>query len=213
MRIENVQSAGIALALAVCVATTACKGKEQAMAGAESTMATVKQAASSTVAGAESAATAVAKPAALTDANIFALLDEANAADSSLAAAALPKLKDPDARRFAKLMEGEHHALRLQTDALAKKLNVTMALPTDDPLPAAAKGETDALAGKTGLDFDRTYIDQEVGIHKAVIDLAGKWHDAAQSTDLKTLIEKAGPVLKAHLDKAEAAQKKLAPKA
>ena len=210
MRIENVQSAGIALALAVCVVATACKGKEQAAAGAESTMASAKQAASSAAAAVEST---VAKPAALTDANILALLDEANAADSTLAAAALPTLKNAGARSFAKLMEGEHHALRLQTDALAKKLNVTMALPADDPLPAAAKGETDALAGKTGAEFDRTYIDQEVGIHKAVIDLAGKWHDTAQSTELKTLIEKAGPVLKKHLDMAEAIQKKLAPKA
>ena len=211
MRVEISRGIGLSLAAALCVTAAACKGKAKATAGAESTMAGMAQAAGSLATKAGSTAVAAVTPAALTDANILALLDEANAADSALAAAALPKLKNADARSFAKLMMGEHHALRLQTDAVAKKANVTLALPADDPLPAAAKGETDALAGKTGAEFDRTYIDQEVGIHKAVIDLAGKWHDAAQSADIKTLIEQAGPVLKKHLDRAEAIQKKLAP--
>lgn len=203
----------IGLALAIGAAAGACKGKEKATAGAESTMAGMAQAAGSLATKAGSTAVAAVTPPPLTDANILALLDEANAADSTLAAAALPKLKNADARTFARLMMGEHHALRLQTDAVAKKMNTTLQLPSDDPLPAAAKGETDALAAVTGAQYDRTYIDQEVGIHKAVIDLAGKWHDAAQSADVKTLIEKAAPVLKKHLDRAEAIQKKLTPKA
>ena len=64
-------------------------------------------------------------------------------------------------------------------------------------------------AAPKGVQFDRTYIEQEVGIHKAVLDLAEKAHGAAQNAELKKLIEQARPVLQKHLDRAEEIQKKL----
>jgi predicted outer membrane protein len=74
----------------------------------------------------------------LTDAKIVALLDEANAADSASGAFALRKASSPDVKAFAKLMMGEHHALRAQGQQLARRLNVTPELPADDPLKPAA---------------------------------------------------------------------------
>jgi putative membrane protein len=64
-------------------------------------------------------------------------------------------------------------------------------------------------AAPKGSQFDRTYIDQEIGIHKAVLDLAQKAHGQAQNADLKKLIEQAKPVIEKHLARAEAIQKKL----
>ena len=151
-----------------------------------------------------------AQPAALSDANIVALLDEANMADSALGAYAVTKATNPDVKSFAKLMMGEHHALRAQGQQLAKRLGVTPQMPADDPLKPAADAEMTALkAAAKGADFDRTYIEHEIGIHKAVLDLAGKAHDAAQNEELKKLIEQAGPVIQKHLDHAEQIQKKL----
>jgi putative membrane protein len=126
----------------------------------------------------------------LTDANIVALLDEANQADSAAGAFAIGKATDPEVKAFARLMMGEHHALRLQGQQLAKKLNVTPQLPANDPLKPAAEGEMAALrAAPTGAQFDRIYIDQEIGMHKAVLDLAEQGHGAAQNPELKALIE------------------------
>jgi putative membrane protein len=151
-----------------------------------------------------------ADPGALTDANIVALLDEANQADSASGAYALGKATNAEVRAFAKLMMGEHHALRLQGQQLAKKLNVTPQLPANDPLKPAAEAEMAALkAAAKGAQFDRTYIDQEVAIHKAVLDLAEQAHGAAQNQELKALIEKARPVIQRHLDRAEELQQKL----
>ena len=151
-----------------------------------------------------------AQPAALSDANIVALLDEANMADSALGAYAVTKATNPDVKSFGKLMMGEHHALRAQGQQLAKRLGVTPQMPADDPLKPAADAEMTALkAAAKGADFDRTYIEHEIGIHKAVLDLAGKAHDAAQNEELKKLIEQAGPVIQKHLDHAEQIQKKL----
>jgi putative membrane protein len=147
---------------------------------------------------------------ALTDANIAALLDEANAADSSAGAYALGKATNPDVKAFAKLMMGEHHALRVQGQQLAQRLNVTPEPPANDPLKPAAEAEMAALrAAPKGPQFDRTYIEQEIGLHKAVLDLAEKAHDATQNAELKKLIEQAKPVIEKHLDRAEEIQKKL----
>ena len=161
-------------------------------------------------AGIETADTGAAGAARLSDPNIVALLDEANMADSASGAYALGKATDPDVKAFAKLMMGEHHALRAQGQQLAKQLNVTPELPANDPLKPAVASEMAALrAAPKGAQFDRIYIEQEIGIHKAVLDLAGQAHDAAQNEQLKKLIEQAKPVIEKHLDRAEEIQKKL----
>jgi putative membrane protein len=146
----------------------------------------------------------------LSDANIVALLDEANMADSAAGAYAFTKATNAEVKAFAKLMMGEHHALRVQGKQLAQRLNVTPAPPASDPLKPAAESEMAALkAAPKGAQFDRTYIDQEVAAHKLVLDVAGKGHDAAQNEELKKLIEQAKPVIEKHLDRAEEIQKKL----
>ena len=57
-------------------------------------------------------ADAAGKSAPLTDANIVALLDEANKADSAAGALAVTKATNKAVKDFAKLMMSEHHALR-----------------------------------------------------------------------------------------------------
>ena len=147
---------------------------------------------------------------ALTDANIVALLDEVNMADSAAGSYALTKATDPDVKAFAKLMMGEHHALRVQGQQLAKKLNLTPQPPANDPVKTAASGEMAALkAAPKGPQFDRTYIEQEVAIHKAVLDLAEQANESTQSQELKALIEQAKPVIEKHRDQAEEIQEKL----
>ena len=194
----------LVLAATLVVLTNGCDGGRE---GAASR-------AGDSPAASESAATATGGSATtegdLTDANIVALLDEANMADSASGAYAMGKASDPDVRAFAKLMMGEHHALRSQGQQLARKLNVTPQLPATDPLKPAVQAEMTALrAAPKGRQFDRTYIEQEIGIHKAVLDLAEKGHDAADNAELKKLIEQAKPVIEKHLERAEDIQKKL----
>jgi putative membrane protein len=145
----------------------------------------------------------------LSDANIVALLDEANMADSAAGAYALTKATSADVKAFARLMMGEHHALRAQGQQLAKQLSVTPEMPTNDPVKPLAMSEMTLLTSSSKQEFDSVYIAQETDVHKAVLDLAGKAHDAAQSAELKKLIEQAKPVIEKHLDRAHAIQKKL----
>jgi putative membrane protein len=156
------------------------------------------------------AAPAPAPAAGLSDANILALLDEANKADSAAGVLARTKGTNPDVKAFGQLMITEHHMLRTKGQEVAKKLTITPEPPADDPVQAAAKAEMDALnAAAKGAQWDQAYIDQEVKIHKAVLDLAGQAHEATQTAELKKLIETAKPYIERHLERAEAIQKKL----
>ena len=145
----------------------------------------------------------------LTDANIVALLDEANKADSAAGALAVTKATNKAVKDFARLMMGEHHALREQGQQLAKRLKVTPELPANDPVTPLAQNETSVLESTPkGPEFDRVYIEQEIAVHKAVLDLATNAHDQAKNEQLKALIEKAKPVIQKHLDQAEKLQEK-----
>ena len=145
-----------------------------------------------------------------TDANIAALLDEANMADSAAGALAATKGTSSAVRDFGRRMTRDHHALRAQGEALAKKLKVTPTPPAGDNLVTdAQKNMANLNSTAKGKDFDKAYIDSEVDAHKKVLDLATKAMDQAQSTELKNLIQKAAPVIKGHLDLAESIQKNL----
>ena len=191
-----------ALAVAA-VAVAACSKKDSGAAdttAASSTMTadTSAMAASSTSTGS------------WTDANIFALLDEANAADSAEGAIAATKGTSAAVRSFGKQMVADHHKMRVQGEALAKKLKVTPTSPGDDNITSDAQKEMDNLNSTAkGKDFDKAYIDGQVDDHKKVLDLAVKAMGQAQSTELKNLIQKAAPTVQSHLDKAESIQKTL----
>lgn len=189
---------------AIAVLTlTACSKKESSSTDTTAASSTVSADTSAMSAGAPAAGT-------WTDANIVALLDEANAADSTAGAVAATKGTAAAVRDFGKRMMRDHHQLRAQGQALAKKLNITPAAPSDDPVTPAGQKEMDTLNSTAkGKDFDRAYIDAEVDIHKAVLDIATKAASQTQTAELKNLIQKAAPVIQGHLDKAESIQKTL----
>jgi len=196
--------AKVATLAVAAMAVGACSKKDSSAAdtsAASSTMTTdtSSMAASSTNAGGS-----------WSDANILALLDEANVADSSEGAIAVTKGTSAAVRNFGKQMISDHHKLRVQGEALAKKLNITPTAPADDNISSDAQKEMDNLNSTAkGKDFDKAYIDGQVDDHKTVLDLAVKAMGQAQSTELKNLIQKATPTIRSHLDKAEAIQQTL----
>jgi len=202
MFMNGSKSSMATFAIAV-LALTACSKKESSSTDTTAASSTVSADTSAMSAGAPAAGT-------WTDANIVALLDEANAGDSTASAVAATKGTAAAVRDFAKRMMRDHHQLRVQGQALAKKLNVTPAAPSNDPVTPAGQKEMDTLNSTAkGKDFDRAYIDAEVDIHKAVLDLATKAASQTQTAELKNLIQKAAPVIQGHLDKAESIQKTL----
>ena len=167
---------------------------------------------------ADSAAAAMTPPPApapaaptLTDPNIVAILDGANATDSSAASIAATKGTSAGVKEFARTMMRDHHALRKAGQDLAKKLNVTPEAPAGDNSAATAKAWQDSLtAMPKGAAFDKAYIGHEVTYHEAVLKTAQDAAGITQNAELKALITKAAPNIQAHLDHAKSLQSKLA---
>jgi putative membrane protein len=149
-------------------------------------------------------------PATLTDPNIVAILDAANVADSAAGSIAATKGTAADVKAFGKTMMRDHHALRKAGQDLAKKLNVTPAMPAGDNSEATAKAWQDSLTAMAkGADFDKAYISHEVAYHQQVLQTAQTALGAAQNAELKALITKAAPNIQAHLTHAQSIQSKL----
>lgn len=196
----------VAVLAVAALAVAACSKKENY--GADTTAAASSTTMSDTSAMAASSTANTSGN--WSDANIVAILDEANAADSSAGSIAATKGTNSAVRNFGKRMMRDHHQLRVQGQALAKKLNVTPAAPSDDPLASDVQTYTQTLTSTAkGKDFDKAYIDGEVDVHKKVLDIATKAAAQTQTTELKNLIQKAAPVIQGHLDLAESIQKKL----
>ena len=192
-------------ALAACNSSNRKAGSEQSQAASAD---------SSADTAAKSSTPAPAPQGGLTDANIVALLDAANKADSSAGALAAKKATNGEVKAFARLMMSEHHALRAAGQALAKQLGVEPKAPERDPLAPYVANEIRTLQSTAkGAEFDRVYIDNEVSVHQAVLDLANQARVTTQTPQLKELIEKAVPVIRKHLDQATELQKKLSPAA
>ncbi|MFN2602849.1 MAG: DUF4142 domain-containing protein [Gemmatimonadaceae bacterium] len=198
--------AGLALVLGAAVAMAACKKSENYASDTGAAKADTGMAATTDT----GMAAAPAAPAALTDANIVYILDNANNLDSAAGAIAATKGTNSEVRDFAKRMMRDHHALRKQGQDLAKKLNVTPEAPANDDSKASYDKTMSMLNGAAkGKDFDKAYIDNEVTYHQAVLQTATSAMAAAQNAELKNLIQKAAPAIQAHLTMAEGIQKKL----
>ena len=146
----------------------------------------------------------------LTDANIVAILDEANMADSASGSVAATKGTNSEVKTFGRDMMRDHHALRKMGQDLAKKLNVTPQMPPSNNSEAADKAWVDTLQSTPkGTAWDKAYIDHEVGVHTQVLATLHTAEGAAQNAELKALITKAIPTIDAHLKKAQDIQSKL----
>jgi putative membrane protein len=154
---------------------------------------------------AKAAAPAPPVAAPLTDANIAALLDEANAGDSAGGKMATTKGTTADVKAFGTLMMRDHHTLRVAGLDLVKKLNVTPTPPANDSLPGKVKAAQDILASmEKGAAWDKAYIDGEVATHQMVLGLIDAAQAAAQAPELKALLTKARPNIEMHLKRAQA---------
>jgi len=162
----------------------------------------------------DTSAMAPAAPAApaMSDANIVAYLDAANMVDSAGGKLASTKGTSKDVQAFGKMMMGEHHALRVEGQALAKKNSITPADASTDTTKQMGEHTSAAMTSMAkGAAWDKAYIDHEVAVHESVLANAKAAHDATQNAELKTLIERASPVIQKHLDRAKEIQKKLTP--
>lgn len=191
------------LALCATVAIAACSK------GADASADSAKKADSAAAAAAPAAMTPPPAPAApaMTDASILGTLDADNVSDSTAGSMAVAKGTSASVKEFGRMMMKDHHAMRVEGMAVAKKAGVTPEAPAED---AAEKAAGDSLTSATkGAAWDKAFIDHAVDGHTKVLQYAQDAANATQNADIKAMIQKATPTVQKHLDKAKDIQGKL----
>lgn len=114
------------------------------------------------------AAVATTVAAVLTDENVFALLDTAYAA--IIATDRLAQSKTTGAvNDFATKGVSENAVTRSGVKSTAEKLNIAPVLPDRDVIRDQAEAMRD-LESKTGVDFNRAYLDRVIQVRKDLMD-------------------------------------------
>ncbi|HTE22957.1 DUF4142 domain-containing protein [Flavitalea sp.] len=150
----------------------------------------------------------------LTDPEIASAAVVANQNDIDFAAIAKEKSKNAEVLKFAETMAKDHKAVIDQAVALVTKLKVT---PKDNAVSKKMKADAaetqKMLRSQTAQAFDKAYIDNEVGYHKAVIAAVETvLIPQATNDELKKLLQSAVPIFQAHLGHAQMVQKTFASK-
>ncbi len=145
----------------------------------------------------------------LSDPEIASVAVTADQIDIDYAAIAKEKSQNADVLKFAETMAKDHQSVNDQAVALATKLGVTpQDNATTQSLLSGAATTKEMLNSKTGADFDKAYIDNEVAYHKAAIGVVeNTLIPDATNAELKSLLQTALPLFKEHLAHAEMVQK------
>jgi putative membrane protein len=198
-----------ALAFAVVTWLGACAKKDASTTdSAKAADSAAAAAAPASMAPADTAKPAAAAP---NDAQIAHIVVTVNSIDSAAGVMAKQKGSAKSVKDFAQTMINDHSAVNKQAVALATKLKVT---PEDNDVSRSLKSAGDAstsnLQGKSGGDFDKAYIDNEVTYHQNALDAIDKTLiPNAQNAELKSLLEKTRPAVAAHLARAKDIQTSL----
>ncbi len=149
--------------------------------------------------------------AALTDANIAAIVLAANTVDIKNGELAIARSKTQSVREFAKQMVTDHTSVNEKATALATRLQL---VPKESQASLSLVANTDSTRNKlrklSGVAFDRAYVTNEVAYHQAVIDLLdGTLVPSVENKDLKDLLIAVRPAFVAHLEHAKMIQASL----
>lgn len=147
----------------------------------------------------------------LSNSEIASVAVVANQNDIDFAEIAKLKSHNPKVLEFAGTMITDHKAIIDLAVALVTKLHVS---PKDNAvskgLLSDAEKTKEMLNSKSAKKFDKAYVDNEVAYHKAVIAaVKDVLIPQSQNVELKALLQKAVPILEAHLAHAEMTQKKI----
>ena len=142
------------------------------------------------------------------DPQIVGIVLAADQIDIDYGKIALSKSKNKAVREFAQRMVTDHSAVQNSVIGLASKLGVTA--EDSDVSSSLKKGAVDVTAKLKmlkGKEFDKFYVDNEVGYHKAVTDAV----DAvlipnARNAELKSALQGAQPLFLKHLEHARMVQ-------
>jgi putative membrane protein len=140
---------------------------------------------------------------------VLSQLYTANEAEIQEAKDAASKASNPQVKRFAAKLVHDHTQNEQEARAIAKRLgvNLTAGAGAASESQSAAMGE---MAGKTGAEFDRAFLEHQVQLHQQNIDkIEHQMLPAAKDPQLKAYLQKTDKAMKTHLQLAQQLEQQL----
>ena len=111
---------------------------------------------------------------------------------------ALNQASSPKVKAFAKMMIADHTKAEKKLMIAAKSVS-PVEMKLDDPHQAMVT----ALQGKSGADFDKAYIADQIQAHQDTATLLETYQSSGDNAKLKTWAKASLPVVKMHLKKVQ----------
>ncbi len=148
---------------------------------------------------------------ALTDAQILEITHTANLGEIEQAKLAQSRARDPRVKALAAMMLKDHTAADAEGMALAAKAGFSAAeSSTSTTLQNAGDRVADELRSKTGADFDRAYVDDQVKEHQTVLStIDDQLIPVARSAGLTSYLAAVRAKVAMHLQHAQELQSEL----
>lgn len=147
--------------------------------------------------------------AALDDATILAVFDQANMADIWTGRLGVKRAHSQEVRELARMVAVDHESVQHMTREVAKQLGIVPTPPDNDTSIDSQAKAVAMLQSKSDAEFDRAYLRHELAFHRAAIDaVKTTLLPAAKSEALKTLLRESLPGFEHHLAATEAVAKK-----
>lgn len=195
------------LSIACAISLAACTDRAQQASADEAPAPASTAAPAATMPAPQTPSTDMANAATATHGDGFALGLLATIDQNEIDAArqAREKKVTGEVLAYADMMEKEHGMNLAKTQSLG----ATMSDPAIDAMKAKGKSELDALAAKSGTDYEKAYITAMVNGHQEALDaIDGKMMPAATRDDVKQHLADTRKAVEMHLAKAkEIAQK------
>jgi putative membrane protein len=142
---------------------------------------------------------------------ILSQLHVSNTAEIQLSKLAARKASSPRVKDVANKLAADHAKNREEERALAQKLNVAL---TPDAAGEKAVADSEALPpelkGKTGLDFDKAFVEHEIKEHEVNIEkLQNQLLPAAQNAEMKAYLQRTLTAMEGHLAELKQVQQQL----
>lgn len=144
-------------------------------------------------------------------ADIVDIMASIGVGEIQAAEVAMKKAQDPEVKKFAQQMHADHNALNKELLALDIKLGIPSGR-SERSLLIKEKNEftLGRLKDKTGKDFDETYIEDQVMMHKLALEtIEHSLIPSAEDPKLKGALQKAHGKVAQHLKHAEALEEKV----
>ena len=148
---------------------------------------------------------------AVTPQGVLSQMNVANTTEIQLGTVASKKASSAAVKRIARKLVADHSKNRDQVRALAQKLNVSLTPAQGGSVAAADSAAMPAdLAGKSGAEFDRAFVQHEIDDHQSNVEkIESQILPSMQDEQIKAYLQKTVTEMQGHLSTLKQVQQQL----